>query len=114
MQRGTRFFEKKKLSCSVAFVFRFATGSPSTRCRTRRDLRERAPMQRGARFLFCFLFFEKMTLPCSVALKVLGATSAAVRSSIGFSNVWGFVVFIVLHLWRSDVLFSDSPWPSVS
>ena len=97
MQRGARFFEKKTLSCSVALVLRFATGSPSTHGRTRRDLRESAPMQRGAHF------FEKRAFPCSVALKVLGVTSGAARSRIGFSNIWGFVGFYrgaSLALWR--------------
>ena len=108
MQRGARFFEKQTLSCSVALVLRFATGSPSTRGRTRRDLPERAPMQRGARF------FEEIALPCSVALKVLGVTSAAVRSHIGFSNIFRTVVFIVLKLWRSRALFSDSLWPTLA
>ena len=107
MQRGARFFEKKTLSCSVAFVLRFATGSPSTRGRTRRDLRESAPMQRGAHF------FEKKAFPCSVALKVLGATSAAWLSRPMFSNIIRFAVFFVLHVWRSGALFSDSLWPPV-
>ena len=66
-------------------------------------------MQRGAHFLE-----KKKTFPCSVALKVLGATSAATRSRIGFSNIRSFVVFIVLHFWRSGTLFSDRPWPSVA
>ena len=93
------------------------------------------PMQRGARFVFRKMhaidsrrgskglmgqrshaawrsFFETKTFPCSVALKVLGVTLAPVLSRVMFSTVWGFVVFVVLHVWRSRVLFSDSPWPS--
>ena len=58
-------------------------------------------------------FFEKKTFPCSVALKVLGVSSAAWCSRPMFSNIFGFVVFIVLHLWRYRALFSDSLWPSV-
>ena len=65
-------------------------------------------MQRGAHF------FEEIAFPCSVALKVLGVTSAAARSHIGFSNIFRIVVFIVLHLWRSGALFSDSLWAPVS
>ena len=108
MQRGARFFEKQTLSCSVALVLRFATGSPSTRGRTRRDLPERAPMQRGARF------FEEIAFPCSVALKVLGVTSAPALSRVMFSTIWGFLVFFMLHLWRSRALFSDSLWPTLA
>ena len=64
-------------------------------------------MQRGAHF------FQTKTFPCSVVLKVLGISSAAARSRIGFSNIWGFVVFIVLYLWRSGALFSNALAPSV-
>ena len=81
------------------------------------DGRLRASGVSAAPPLLCsvaLIFGEKKKFPCSVALKVLGVTSAAVRSSIGFSNIWGVVVFIVLHLWRSGALFSDSLWPSVS
>ena len=49
-------------------------------------------------------------LPCSVALKVLGATSAALCSNVMFSNIWGLIVLSILHLGRSRALFSDSPW----
>ena len=108
MQRGARIFEKTSLPCKVALVLRFAKCAPSTRGRARRDLCESAPMQRGAHF------FAKIAFPCSVALKVLGVTSAPALSRVTFSNIWGFVVFIVLQLWRSGALFSDSPWPSVA
>ena len=64
-------------------------------------------MQRGAHF------FPKKAFPCRVALKVLGATSAAALSQPMFSNIIRFAVFFVLHVWRSRALFSDSPWPSV-
>ena len=36
------------------------------------------------------------------------------RSRVTFSNTWGAIVFVVLHLGRSGALFFDSPWPSVS
>ena len=65
--------------------------------------RHRAPMQRGT---------LAKSLPCSVALKVLGVTSAPALSRVMFSSIWGFVVFVVLHVWLSRALFSDSPWPS--
>ena len=58
--------------------------------------------------------FSKIAFPCSVALKSFGASSAPPRSRPMFSNIFGFVVFIVLHLWRSRALFSDSLWPSVT
>ena len=74
----------------------------------RRLLGVSAPMQRGAHF------FEEIAFPCSVALKVLGVTSAAARSHIGFSNIFRTVVFIVLKLWRSRALFSDSLWPTLA
>ena len=57
--------------------------------------------------------FSKIAFPCSVALKSFGASSASPRSRVMFSTIFGFVVFIVLHLWRSRALFSDSLWPSV-
>ena len=50
----------------------------------------------------------------SATLKVLGVTSAAARSRVGFSNIWGFAFFIVLKLWRSRALFSDSLWPTLA
>ena len=94
-------------------------------------------MQRGARFAFCdrlaihsrpdsagagvngktnvfSTLFPTIAFPCSVALKVLGVTSAAARSHIGFSNLFRTVVFIVLKLWRSRALFSDSLWPTLA
>ena len=93
-------------------------------------------MQRGARFVFremCAIhsrqgskglmgqrshaasrsFFSKKAFPCSMALKVLGVTSAPALSRVMFSSIWGFVVFVVLHIWRSRALFSDSPWLSL-
>ena len=45
--------------------------------------------------------------------QVLGVTLAAWRSRMGFSNIFGFVVFIMLHVWRSGALFFDSLWPPV-
>ena len=48
-----------------------------------------------------------------MALKVLDVTSAPVRSRVMFSSMWGFIVFSVLHLWRSRALFSSNPWPPV-
>ena len=67
----------------------------------RREFGVSAPMQRGAHF------FEEIAFPCSVALKVLGATSAAVRSRIGFCNIWSFVIFFVLPVSRCGALFSN-------
>ena len=58
------------------------------------------------------LLFAK-SLPCSVAIKVLGVTSAPALSRVTFSSIWGFVVFVMLHIWRSRALFSDSLWPPV-
>ena len=54
------------------------------------------------------LLFAK-SFSCSVALNVLGVTSAPALSRVMFSSIWGFVVFFVLHVWRSRALFSDSP-----
>ena len=108
MQRGARFFKKTSLPCSAALVLGFPTWAPSTLGRTRRDLPESVPMQRGAHF------FEKNAFPCSVPLKVLGVTSAPALSRVTFSNTWGFAVFIVLKLWCSGALFSDTPWPSLA
>ena len=72
-------------------------------------------MQRGAHF------FEKKTFPCSVALKVLGVSSAAARSRIGFSNIFSlrrFCRVASLALWcfifqyaaLSFPQFLASPW----
>ena len=44
---------------------------------------------------------------------MLSVSSAPARSRVDFSNIWGFVAFVMLHVWRSGTLFSDSPWPSV-
>ena len=99
MQRGARFFEKRALSCSMALVLRFPTCTSSARGGTRRDLRESAPMQRGAHFFET----KKKAFPCSVALKVLGVTSAAARSRIGFSKYMGLrrlYRVASLALWR--------------
>ena len=99
---------KNTFPCSVVLVLGFPTWAPSARGRTRRGLHESAPMQRGARF------FPKKAFPCSAPLKVLSVTSAPARSRVTFSNTLGFVVFIVLQLWRSGALFFDNPWPSVA
>ena len=44
---------------------------------------------------------------CSESLRQHGAPDLC------FPIYFGFVVFIVLHVWRSGALFSNSLWPSV-
>ena len=107
MQCGARFFQTKSLSCSVALVLRFPNWAPSARGGTRRDFRESAPMQRGAPWI-------KIAFPRSVPLKVLGIILAPALSHVTFSNTLGFGAFIVLKLWCSGALFSDTPWPSLA
>ena len=58
-------------------------------------------------------FFEEVAFPWSVALKVLGATSAAALSRVMFSNIWDSIVVFMWHRWRSRALFSDSAWASI-
>ena len=89
------------------YVRRTAYVRPSVPRAAGRHPQPSAPMQRGARF------FEKKSFPCSVALKVPVATSTLVRSRVMFSNISGFIVFVMLHLWRSRALFFDIPWPPV-